>query len=40
MRRLFIHFSQWLFQPFIGGFLLSAILAAVMSRISSQLLVT
>lgn len=37
---IFIHFSQVLFHPFIGGFLLSAILAAVMSTISSQLLVT
>lgn len=37
---IFIHFSQILFHPFIGGFLLSAILAAVMSTISSQLLVT
>lgn len=37
---IFIHFSQVLFHPFVGGFLLSAILAAVMSTISSQLLVT
>lgn len=37
---IFIYFSQILFHPFIGGFLLSAILAAVMSTISSQLLVT
>src|SRR5690606_24085159 len=37
---IFIFFSQLLFHPFIGGFLLSAILAAVMSTISSQLLVT
>lgn len=37
---IFIRFSQWLFHPFIGGFLLSAILAAIMSSISSQLLVT
>lgn len=37
---IFIYFSQLLFHPFIGGFLLSAILAAVMSTISSQLLVT
>lgn len=37
---IFIYFSQVLFHPFIGGFLLSAILAAVMSTISSQLLVT
>src|SRR5690606_24028393 len=32
--------SRVLFHPLIGGFLLSAILAAVMSTISSQLLVT
>lgn len=37
---IFIHLSRVLFHPFIGGFLLSAILAAVMSTISSQLLVT
>ncbi len=37
---IFIFFSQTLFHPLIGGFLLSAILAAVMSTISSQLLVT
>ena len=37
---IFIYFSKTLFHPFIGGFLLSAILAAVMSTISSQLLVT
>jgi len=37
---IFIYFSRVLFHPFIGGFLLSAILAAVMSTISSQLLVT
>lgn len=37
---IFIYFSKALFHPFIGGFLLSAILAAVMSTISSQLLVT
>src|SRR5690606_10323326 len=37
---IFIYFSQVLFHPFVGGFLLSAILAAVMSTISSQLLVT
>lgn len=37
---IFIHLSRALFHPFIGGFLLSAILAAVMSTISSQLLVT
>lgn len=37
---VFIYFSRILFHPLIGGFLLSAILAAVMSTISSQLLVT
>lgn len=37
---IFIHLSKTLFHPFIGGLLLSAILAAVMSTISSQLLVT
>lgn len=37
---IFIYLSRSLFHPFIGGFLLSAILAAVMSTISSQLLVT
>ena len=37
---IFIFFSRTLFHPLIGGFLLSAILAAVMSTISSQLLVT
>ncbi|RBW67422.1 sodium/proline symporter PutP [Bacillus taeanensis] len=37
---IFIKFSEVLFHPFIGGFLLSAILAAIMSTISSQLLVT
>jgi len=37
---IFIFFSKILFHPLIGGFLLSAILAAVMSTISSQLLVT
>jgi len=37
---IFIYMSRALFHPFIGGFLLSAILAAVMSTISSQLLVT
>lgn len=37
---IFIYFSRYLFHPLIGGFLLSAILAAVMSTISSQLLVT
>jgi solute:Na+ symporter, SSS family len=37
---VFIHFSDVLFHPYITGFLLAAILAAVMSTISSQLLVT
>jgi SSS family solute:Na+ symporter len=37
---IFIKFSQVLFHPFITGFLLAAILAAIMSTISSQLLVT
>src|SRR5690606_10580890 len=37
---IFVYFSSVLFHPMIGGFLLSAILAAVMSTISSQLLVT
>lgn len=37
---IFIYLSRVLFHPMIGGFLLSAILAAVMSTISSQLLVT
>ena len=37
---IFIYFARVLFHPFISGFLLSAILAAVMSTISSQLLVT
>ncbi|WP_343031525.1 sodium/proline symporter PutP [Metabacillus lacus] len=37
---IFIVFSQVLFHPYITGFLLAAILAAIMSTISSQLLVT
>lgn len=37
---VFIYLSQVLFHPMIGGFLLAAILAAIMSTISSQLLVT
>ncbi|KFZ29645.1 proline:sodium symporter PutP [Pseudidiomarina atlantica] len=37
---IFIIFSQFLFHPLIAGFLLAAILAAIMSTISSQLLVT
>ena len=37
---VFIYLSTVLFHPVIGGFLLAAILAAIMSTISSQLLVT
>ncbi len=37
---IFIYLSQVLFHPLVGGFLLAAILAAIMSTISSQLLVT
>lgn len=37
---IFIFFSNVLFHPLISGFLLAAILAAIMSTISSQLLVT
>jgi sodium/proline symporter len=37
---IFITLSQLLFHPLVGGFLLAAILAAIMSTISSQLLVT
>jgi Na+/proline symporter len=37
---IFIYLSQVLFHPLISGFLLGAILAAIMSTISSQLLVT
>lgn len=37
---VFIQLSEILFHPFITGFLLAAILAAIMSTISSQLLVT
>lgn len=37
---IFILLSQILFSPLISGFLLAAILAAIMSTISSQLLVT
>ncbi|MFV9510066.1 sodium/proline symporter PutP [Tepidibacillus sp. LV47] len=37
---VFIKLGQLLFHPFLTGFLISAILAAIMSTISSQLLVT
>lgn len=37
---VFISLGQLLFHPFIAGFMLAAILAAIMSTISSQLLVT
>ncbi|MBC3767000.1 sodium/proline symporter PutP [Neptunicella marina] len=37
---IFILFSEILFHPIISGFLLAAILAAIMSTISSQLLVS
>ncbi|MCH2191178.1 MAG: sodium/proline symporter PutP [Gammaproteobacteria bacterium] len=37
---IFIFLSTTLFHPFVAGFLLAAILAAIMSTISSQLLVT
>ena len=37
---IFIVLSQFLFHPLIGGFMLAAILAAIMSTVSSQLLVT
>lgn len=37
---ILILMSQVLFHPFIGGFFLAAILAAIMSTVSSQLLVT
>ncbi|MBU3023012.1 sodium/proline symporter PutP [Aestuariibacter sp. A3R04] len=37
---IFIIFSELLFHPFISGFLMAAILAAIMSTISSQLLVS
>lgn len=37
---IFIFFSEVLFHPYITGFLLAALLAAIMSTISSQLLVT
>lgn len=38
--KVFIVLSQLLFNPWIAGFLLAAILAAIMSTISSQLLVS
>lgn len=38
--KIFIYLSETLFNSFIGGLLLSAILAAIMSTISSQLLVS
>jgi sodium/proline symporter len=37
---IFILLSQTLFNPYVAGFLLAAILAAIMSTISSQLLVS
>ncbi|MBU2882996.1 sodium/proline symporter PutP [Psychrosphaera sp. B3R10] len=37
---IFIHLSQILFHPLVAGWLLAAILAAIMSTISSQLLVS
>lgn len=37
---IFIQLGNILFHPIITGFLISAILAAIMSTISSQLLVT
>jgi len=37
---IFIFFATTLFHPLVSGFLLAAILAAIMSTISSQLLVT
>lgn len=37
---IFIYFADVLFHPYITGFLLAAVLAAIMSTISSQLLVT
>src|SRR5690625_1382207 len=38
--KIFIAFSQILFNPFVSGVLLAAILAAIMSTIDSQLLVS
>lgn len=37
---VFIQMGQILFHPFIAGILLSAVLAAIMSTVSSQLIVT
>ncbi|MCM3602808.1 sodium/proline symporter PutP [Robertmurraya korlensis] len=37
---VFIELGQYLFHPIIAGFLLAAVLAAIMSTISSQLIVT
>ena len=37
---VFISLGRLLFHPFVAGFMLAAILAAIMSTISSQLLVT
>lgn len=37
---VFISLGQLLFHPFVAGFMLAAILAAIMSTVSSQLLVT
>ncbi|MGM0903132.1 MAG: sodium/proline symporter PutP [Bacillota bacterium] len=37
---IFIYFADVLFHPYVTGFLLAAVLAAIMSTISSQLLVT
>lgn len=38
--RIFLLMSSSLFTPFVGGFILSAVLAAIMSTSSAQLLVT
>lgn len=38
--QIFIVMGQWLFHPLIAGFMLAAILAAIMSTVSSQLLVS
>ena len=37
---VFIQMGQILFHPFIAGILLAAVLAAIMSTVSSQLIVT